>query len=57
MKFTWEQYGISVSIDKDNKVTQEKIKVKHEHDKFAEFDKWFAKFEKHHDEKQLDKYY
>ena len=57
MKFTWEQYGISISIDKDNKVTQEKIKVKHEHDKFAEFDKWFAKFEKHHDEKQLDKYY
>ena len=57
MKFTWEQYGISVSIDKDNKITQEKVKVKHEHDKFAEFDKWFAKFEKHHDEKQLDKYY
>lgn len=57
MKFTWEQYGISISIDKDNKVTQEKTKVKHEHDKFAEFDKWFAKFEKHHDEKQLDKYY
>ncbi len=57
MKFTWEQYGISLSVDKDNKVTQEKIKVKHEHDKFAEFDKWFAKFEKHHDEKELDKYY
>ena len=57
MKFTWEQYGISISIDKDNKVTQEKTKVKYEHDKFAEFDKWFAKFEKHHDEKQLDKYY
>ena len=57
MKFTWHQYGISVSIDKDNKVTQEKIKVKHEHDKFAEFDKWFAKFEKHHNEKELDKYY
>ena len=57
MKFTWEQYGISISIDKDNKVTQENTKVKHEHDKFAEFDKWFAKFEKHHDEKQLDKYY
>ena len=57
MKFTWHQYGISVSIDKDNKVKQEKIKVKHEHDKFAEFDKWFAKFEKHHNEKELDKYY
>ena len=57
MKFTWEQYGISISIDKDNKVTQEKTKVKHEHVQFAEFDKWFEKFEKHHDEKQLDKYY
>jgi len=57
MKFTWKQYGISVSIDKDNKITQEKIEVKHEHDKFAEFDKWFAKFEKHHNEKELDKYY
>lgn len=34
MKFTWQQYGISVSIDEDNN-------VKHEHDKFAEFDSWF----------------
>ena len=57
MKFTWQQYGFSVSIDKDNTVKKEKIKVKHEHDKFAEFDKWFAKFEKHHNEKELDKYY
>tara|TARA_R100001230_G_C5545647_1_gene74900 strand:+ start:145 stop:318 length:174 start_codon:yes stop_codon:yes gene_type:complete len=57
MKFTWEKYGISLSIDKDNKVKQEKVKVKHEHDKFAEFDKWFAKFEKHHSEEELDKYY
>ena len=57
MKFTWEQYGFSLSIDKDNKITEEKVKVKHEHDKFAEFDKWFAKFEKHHNEKELDKYY
>jgi len=57
MKFTWKQYGFSVSIDKDNTVKKEKIKVKHEHDKFAEFDKWFAKFEKHHNEKELDKYY
>ena len=57
MKFTWEKYGISLSIDKDNKVTQDKVKVKHEHDKFAEFDKWFAKFEKHHNEQELDKYY
>ena len=33
MKFTWQQYGISVSIDKNNNVT-------YEHDKFAEFDVW-----------------
>ena len=33
MKFTWQQYGISVSIDKNNNVT-------YEHDKFAEFDSW-----------------
>ena len=33
MKFTWQQYGISVSIDKNNN-------VKYEHDKFAEFDAW-----------------
>ena len=57
MKFTWEQYGISVSIDKDNKVTQEKTKVKHEHDKFAEFDKWFAKFEKKWVTEQENKFY
>jgi len=57
MRFTWEQYGFSVSIDKDNTVKKEQTKVKHEHDKFAEFDKWFAKFEKHHNEKELDKYY
>tara|TARA_R100001460_G_scaffold46327_1_gene83852 strand:- start:1105 stop:1314 length:210 start_codon:yes stop_codon:yes gene_type:complete len=57
MKFTWEQYGISLSIDKDNKVTREKIKVKHEHDKFAEFDKWFAKLEEKYNEEQANKYY
>ena len=57
MKFTWEKYGISLSVDEDNTVKKEKIKVKHEHDKFAEFDKWFAKFEKHHSEEELDKYY
>ena len=34
MKFTWQQYGISVSVDKNNKLT-------YEHDKFAEFDSWF----------------
>ena len=36
MKFTWQQYGISVSIDSNNN-------VKHEHDKFAEFDAWLDK--------------
>ena len=55
MKFTWQQYGISISIDKDNKVKQEKIK--HKHDKFAEFDKWFAKLEKRYNEEQENKYY
>ena len=34
MKFTWQQYGISVSVDENNKLT-------YEHDKFAEFDSWF----------------
>ena len=33
MKFTWQQYGISISIDNNNN-------VKYEHDKFAEFDAW-----------------
>jgi|TARA_R100000482_G_scaffold124112_1_gene75862 hypothetical protein len=55
MKFTWQQYGISISIDKDNKVKQEKIK--HQHDKLAEFDKWFAKLEKRYNEEQENKYY
>ena len=36
MKFTWQQYGISISIDSDNNVT-------YEHDKFAEFDAWLDK--------------
>ena len=36
MKFTWQQYGISISIDNDNNVT-------YEHDKFAEFDAWLDK--------------
>ena len=57
MKFTWEQYGFSVSIDKDNTVKKEETKVKHEHDKFAEFDKWFAKLEKKYNEEQANKYY
>tara|TARA_R100001463_G_C3364103_1_gene203424 strand:+ start:83 stop:256 length:174 start_codon:yes stop_codon:yes gene_type:complete len=57
MKFTWKQYGISISIDKDNNVKKEQIKIKHEHDKFAEFDKWFAKFEKQYNEEQENKYY
>ena len=33
MKFTWQQYGISISIDNNNNVT-------YEHNKFAEFDAW-----------------
>ena len=57
MKFTWEQYGISLSVDKDNTVKKEKTKVMHEHDKFAEFDKWFAKLEKKYNEEQANKYY
>ena len=36
MKFTWQQYGISISIDSDNNVI-------YEHDKFAEFDAWLDK--------------
>ena len=44
-----------VTIDKDNKVKQERIK--HQHDKFAEFDKWFAKLEKRYNEEQENKYY
>ena len=60
MKYTYKHITengtktTTYTVDENNKVT---VKVKFEHDKFAEFDKWFAKFEKHHDEKQLDKYY
>ena len=60
MKYTYKHITkngtetTTYAVDKNNKVT---VKVKFEHDKFAEFDKWFTKFEKHHDEKQLDKYY
>jgi hypothetical protein len=42
------------TVDKNNKVT---VKVKFEHDKFAEFDKWFAKLEKKYNEEQENKYY
>ena len=57
MKFTWEQYGISLSIDKDNKVTEEEIKTKQKHDKFTEFDEWFSKFEKKWVTEQENKFY
>ena len=42
------------TVDENNKVT---VKVKFEHDKFAEFDKWFAKLEKKYNEHKEDKYY
>jgi len=60
MKFTYThitEKGKEITeytVDKYNKVT---TKVKFEHDKFYEFDKWFAKLEKKHNEEQEDKYY
>ena len=42
------------TVDENNKVT---VKVKFEHDKFAEFDKWFSKLEKKYNEYKEDKYY
>ena len=50
--------GMSYKAEKDGKVTvTDTKKVKFNHDKFAEFDKWFAKFEKKHVEEQENKYY
>ena len=49
MKFTYTHITsdgketTEYTIDKNNKVT---TKVKFEHDKFIEFDKWFEKLEK-----------
>jgi len=60
MKFTYKHItknGIETTeykVDDNNKVT---TKVKFEHDKFAEFDKWFAKLEKKYEEYKADKYY
>jgi len=60
MKYTYKyitQDGIETTtytVDENNKV---KVTVKFEHDKFAEFDKWFAKLEKKYNKEQLDKYY
>ena len=42
------------TVDENNKVT---VKVKFEHDKFAEFDKRFAKLEKKYNDEQENKYY
>ena len=60
MKFTYTHITsdgketTEYTIDKNNKVT---TKVKFEHDKFIEFDKWFEKLEKKYNEEQANKYY
>ena len=60
MKYTYKHITengtktTTYTVDENNKVT---VKVKFEHDKFAEFDKWFAKFEKKYNEYEADKYY
>jgi hypothetical protein len=60
MKYTYTHITLdgkettTYTVDKNNKVT---VKVKFEHDKFAEFDKWFSKLEKKYNKEQLDKYY
>lgn len=60
MKFTYTHITsdgketTEYTIDKNNKVT---TKVKFEHDKFIEFDKWFEKLEKKYNEEQENKYY
>ena len=59
MKFTYKHITLdgtettTYTVDENNKVT---VKVKFEHDKFAEFDKWFAKLEKKYNEYKADKY-
>ena len=59
MKVTITQMGKTFTANNDGTVTITKIKepVKFNHDKFAEFDKWFAKFEKKYVEYQENKYY
>jgi len=60
MKYTYKHITLdgtettTYTVDKNNKVT---VKVKFEHDKFAEFDKWFSKLEKKYNKEQLDKCY
>ena len=60
MKYTYKNITLNgtetttYTVDKNNKVT---VKVKFEHDKFVEFDKWFAKLEKKYNEYKADKYY
>ena len=60
MKYTYKHITengtetTTYTVDENNKVT---VKVKFEHDKFAEFDKWFSKFEKKCNEYEADKYY
>ena len=50
--------GMSYKAEKDGTVTvTDTKKVKFNHDKFAEFDKWFAKLEKKYNKEQLDKHY
>jgi len=60
MKFTYKHITekgtetTEYTVDDNNKVT---AKVKFEHNKFFEFDKWFAKLEKKYNEEQSNKYY
>ena len=60
MKFTYKHITkegtetTEYTVDKNNKVT---TKVKFEHDKFAEFDKWFLELEKKYNKEQENKYY
>ena len=60
MKYTYKHITengtktTTYTVDENNKVT---VKVKFEHDKFAEFDKWFSKLEKKYNEYKADKYY
>ena len=60
MRFTYKHITLdgtettTYTVGKNNKVT---TKVKFEHNKFAEFDKWFAKFEKKWVTEQENKFY
>jgi len=60
MKFTYKHITkegtetTEYTVGKNNKLT---TKVKFEHDKFAEFDKWFLELEKKYNEEQSNKYY